>query len=98
MLLSVPEAIEDLAAMKRLWVHEVLRVFGDRIVDQQDRNWLLGVLNETCDSKLGSDLDRMFRHLKSGDDPVKYIDIGLSLIKQVNLFLQLICHILLTGW
>lgn len=70
-LLSVPEAIEALAAMKRLWVHEVLRVFGDRIVDQEDRNWLLSILNETCDKKLGNDMDKMFKHLKIEGTPVK---------------------------
>jgi dynein heavy chain len=61
--LSVPEAIEDLAAMKRLWVHEVLRVFGDRIWDQVDREWLLDILRNTCKNHLKNDMDLMFKHL-----------------------------------
>ncbi|XP_059609452.1 dynein axonemal heavy chain 7 [Phlebotomus argentipes] len=45
-LLSVPEAIEDLSGMRRLWFHEVNRIYGDRLVDLEDRKWLFGCL---CD-------------------------------------------------
>ncbi|XP_055681851.1 dynein axonemal heavy chain 7 [Lutzomyia longipalpis] len=50
-LLSVPEAIEDLSGMRRLWFHEVLRIYGDRLVDLEDRKWLFDNLSqvaETC--------------------------------------------------
>jgi dynein heavy chain, axonemal len=66
----VPEAIEDLAAMKRLWVHEVLRVFVDRMQDKADRDWLLQVIRETCTEKLGNEMDQMFQQLSTNKDPV----------------------------
>ncbi|VEN46856.1 unnamed protein product [Callosobruchus maculatus] len=62
-LLSVPEAMEDMTAMKRLWVHEVLRVYYDRLVEDVDRLWIIGALHEICQDKLEEDLNRMFQRL-----------------------------------
>lgn len=64
-LLSVPEAMEDIAAMHRLWVHEVLRVYYDRLVDDGDRTWLFGMLHEVAKDKFETELDVMFKRLKS---------------------------------
>lgn len=38
------------ANMVRLWVHESLRVFGDRLVDDSDREWFLHHLNQMVGS------------------------------------------------
>ncbi|XP_031352178.1 dynein heavy chain 7, axonemal-like isoform X1 [Photinus pyralis] len=62
-LLSVPEAIEDLLSMKRLWVHEVLRVYYDRLVDDADRAWIFEMLHEVCTTYLNEDMDLMFERL-----------------------------------
>ncbi|CAB0001089.1 unnamed protein product [Nesidiocoris tenuis] len=62
-LLSVPEAMENLRAMKRLWVHEVLRVYYDRLVDDNDRDWLFNTLHIVCKDSLDEDMDQLFEHL-----------------------------------
>lgn len=36
--------------MVRLWTHESLRVFGDRLVDDADREWFLQHLNNMVSS------------------------------------------------
>ncbi|KAF5288993.1 hypothetical protein FQA39_LY03872 [Lamprigera yunnana] len=67
-LLSVPEAIEDLISMKRLWVHEVLRVYYDRLVDDVDRTWIIKMLHDVCESNLGENLDVIFERLATSGD------------------------------
>lgn len=44
-LLSVPEGTESLNSIRRMWAHEIIRVYGDRLVDDGDREWLF---NELC--------------------------------------------------
>lgn len=55
--------MEDLQSMKRLWVHEILRVYYDRLTDDSDRSWLIDALHKVCDDKLEEDLDLLFRRI-----------------------------------
>jgi dynein heavy chain len=41
------------AALTRLWLHEVQRVFGDRLVCQDDRAWLQELQQDLLKSKFG---------------------------------------------
>lgn len=54
-----------LESMKKLWVHEVLRVFGDRLVEQSDIDWLIQQIRTTLIEKMEIDLDEMFAELKN---------------------------------
>ncbi|XP_011500273.1 PREDICTED: dynein heavy chain 7, axonemal-like [Ceratosolen solmsi marchali] len=67
-LLSVPESMPTLDSMKKLWTHEVLRVFGDRLVDQNDINWLVQQLRLTLAEKMDANLDTLFSELKADKD------------------------------
>lgn len=49
--------------MKRLWVHEVLRVYNDRLIDDADRSWLIDTLHEVSLARLEENLDYMFERL-----------------------------------
>ena len=44
-LLIKPQSLSDKKTLVRLWVHEVYRVFYDRLVDDADRSWLYGSVN-----------------------------------------------------
>ena len=67
-LLSVPETMTDLKAMKRLWVHETMRVYYDRLVYEDDRSSFLESVRGICDSKLKITLNELFQHLAITDD------------------------------
>lgn len=55
------------AAYKRLWVHEALRVFYDRLVDSNDRGWLLEQMRGIVSQHLGVQLDQLMAHLLQQD-------------------------------
>ena len=59
-LLSTPESMEDLKAMKRLWVHEAMRVYYDRLVDDKDKSELFQVVLKTTQAKMKENFSDFF--------------------------------------
>ena len=49
----------------RLWAHETTRVLGDRLINDDDRTWMLGAITETTKISLGANFDLLFKHLDS---------------------------------
>lgn len=52
----------------RLWTHEVLRVFYDRIQDAKDKAWFLEMLKTAIGQHLNVDFNVLFKHLDLNDD------------------------------
>lgn len=52
----------------RLWAHEITRVFGDRLINDHDRLWMLNVVRETVRAPFGGSFDSMFIHLDLDKD------------------------------
>ncbi|GMH41668.1 hypothetical protein BSKO_09578 [Bryopsis sp. KO-2023] len=67
LLMMKPETLGKGGAAKdlylRLWNHEILRVFYDRLVDEKDQQWFLSALKQTTAASLNADFDKLFKHV-----------------------------------
>lgn len=67
----------------RLWIHECMRVFQDRLVDKEDRGWFKNLLMSTMSQKLDCNWDEVVTiepiiygdYLVPGADPKVYTEI-----------------------
>ena len=51
-----------------LWIHECRRVFSDKLVTYEDKNWVDKTLNDLCRDTFQSDL------IKQVDEPLYFVD------------------------
>lgn len=65
-LLLKKESLQDKRTMIRLFVHEVYRVFYDRLVDDKDRAWLHQLMNGVVRDHFKESFDLVCDHLKQG--------------------------------
>ncbi|XP_065670290.1 dynein axonemal heavy chain 12 isoform X3 [Hydra vulgaris] len=62
LLIELP-SLSDKKFLQRLWVHEVYRVFYDRLVDNTDRIWLFNKIQSVTKEYFKEELDKLFAHL-----------------------------------
>ena len=51
----------------RLWTHEILRVFGDRLVDVADERILVDSMRVAVSTHFRENFDGLFSHLNMND-------------------------------
>ncbi|NXH14929.1 DYH12 protein, partial [Bucco capensis] len=69
-LLIKRESVESKHVMIRLFVHEVFRVFYDRLVEDDDRAWLFNLMKGIVKEHFKEAFDSVFAHLKQENTPV----------------------------
>ena len=55
-----PVSVRDTVAVVRLWLHESMRVFYDRLVDDHDRSWFLSEADRMITRHFGMDTRKLF--------------------------------------
>ncbi len=70
-MLSEPAIVPEPAILKRLWVHEVMRVYYDRLVEDSDRAWIVSFLKETMNKVFNTSFDELFKKLDFNNDGMK---------------------------
>lgn len=82
MLMGGPDKVTSKNHMIRLWLHEVLRVIFDRLVDDKDRTWCNQFLREVIKKHFGIEMNELLAHLRqdaSGDvtdNDIRYLFWG----------------------
>ncbi|XP_055269255.1 dynein axonemal heavy chain 12 [Moschus berezovskii] len=69
-LLIERDAVEGKHTMIRLFVHEVLRVFYDRLINDSDRFWLFTLTKNVVKDHFKESFDGIFSHLRKGNAPI----------------------------
>ncbi|XP_019696725.1 dynein heavy chain 7, axonemal [Harpegnathos saltator] len=69
-LLKKESADTGKSVFYKLWIHEVLRVFGDRLIDQPDRRWLCQQIKLIVESILKERFDTLLGHLPKYEDQI----------------------------
>lgn len=55
----VGEPIDSMPKMIHLWSHEVMRVFHDRLINQEDCSWFCGLIKDVIGNVLGSKFENV---------------------------------------
>ncbi|XP_076392739.1 dynein axonemal heavy chain 7 isoform X1 [Megachile rotundata] len=67
-ILLQKESVETKVTFVRLWAHEIWRVFGDRILDAADKEWLFSKIRETTMSNFKDSFETVFDYLPKSEN------------------------------
>lgn len=63
MTMPTNKALNAADSCLRLWAHETTRIFGDRLINNDDRMWMLNAVKDITRAPFGQSFDTVFNHL-----------------------------------
>jgi dynein heavy chain, axonemal len=66
--LASKKEVPNSDVLTRLWAHEITRVFGDRLINDEDRTWMMNAVKDAVRAPFGGNFDTMFKHLDNDFD------------------------------
>ncbi|XP_014014461.1 dynein axonemal heavy chain 3 [Salmo salar] len=79
-LLSPPTHLQEGDKLIRLWIHEVYRVFYDRLIDNEDRETFFNIVKERTSGYFKQSMDKLLTHLtpsgKVVDETIRSLFFG----------------------
>jgi dynein heavy chain, axonemal len=74
-VMVTPDDCGDADTLIRLWTHENLRVFHDRLTDDPDRNWFREFMKEMVEKHFKGDFNKIFKNTEK--NPSDIAKVGL---------------------
>ncbi|CAF4222790.1 unnamed protein product, partial [Adineta steineri] len=68
-LLAPPTHMKEEKKLYRLWVHEVYRVFYDRLIDDEDRSTFFSMVKDVMNETLKQNMNNLLEHLIPANAP-----------------------------
>ncbi|XP_067861511.1 dynein axonemal heavy chain 3-like [Heptranchias perlo] len=84
----IPQGIVGDHKLMRLWIHEVYRVFCDRLVDSQDRKLFFQIVKNVVQTQFKEKINNLFNHMVIGrdlnDDDIRTLFFGDYMSPKTN--------------
>ncbi|XP_078409866.1 dynein axonemal heavy chain 3-like [Cetorhinus maximus] len=84
----IPQGIEGDHKLMRLWIHEVYRVFCDRLVDTHDRKLFFHIVKNVVQTQFKEKINNLFNHMvigrDLGDDDMRTLFFGDYMSPKTN--------------
>ncbi|XP_063446016.1 dynein axonemal heavy chain 3-like isoform X5 [Mytilus trossulus] len=90
-VLLVPSThLQEADKLMRLWVHEVYRVFYDRLIDHEDREMFFKIVKEQCSNSFKMNIDKILGHLSASgtvvDENIRSLFFGDYMIAENKVY------------